>query len=112
MAEHERELISKRTKSALAELKAQGIKLGNPNGFFGTARQSSLDKPRTNSKTQNAVNDELIHAYKRRGLTDKQITELLISKGVKTPKGGEIYKPYVRRRVWCIRNSESTVRWT
>ena len=112
MAEHERELISKRTKSALAELKAQGIKLGNPNGFSGAARQSSLDKRRTNSKKQNAVNDELIYAYKRRGLTDKQIAELLISKGVKTPKGGEIYKSYVRRRVWCIRNGESTVKWT
>ena len=64
------------------------------------------------AKKQNAVNDELIYAYKRRGLTDKQITELLISKGVKTSKGGEIYKSYVRRRVWRIRNGESTVRWT
>ena len=56
LAQQERELISSRTKAALAELKAKGVKLGRPNASFSDAdrrkacntnREKSMSHPNT-----------------------------------------------------------------
>ena len=55
MAQQEREYISQRTKSALAALKKQGIKLGAPNATFSSEmRNKALEQRRKNSVSNDA----------------------------------------------------------
>lgn len=55
MAQQEREYISQRTKSALAALKKQGVKLGAPNASFSDEmRKQALIKRRANSRNNDA----------------------------------------------------------
>ena len=109
LAEHERDLISQRTKAALAVLKDKGVRLGNPQGFSQAARVRSLDKRRTSSRSENAFNDRIIQQLKMRSMTDRQVAEILNDMGLKTPRQGPIYKTYVSRRLKAIRSGQSLV---
>ena len=109
LAEHERDLISQRTKAALNELKEAGVRLGNPKGFSAHARARSLDKRRTASRRDNAFNDRLIQQLKLRSMTDRQVVEILNDMGLKTPRQAHIHKTYVSRRFKAIRSGDSLV---
>ena len=69
MAQHERELISSRTKAALQAKKAQGAKLGNPQGFVGQDKATATKR----AKAQKNLNSEPFTVLKNRV---KEIIEL------------------------------------
>lgn len=89
IADRERELISLRTKQALAEKKKQGFALGSPANFTQSARtkgnQAHSDKAA--SKKENVQAIELCRLYKAQNLTLSQIADKLNSNGYKTSRG-------------------------
>lgn len=69
LAQHERELISSRTKAALDAKKAQGAKLGNPKGFVGQGKATATKKAKAE---QNQVSENTVKVKSR----IKEIIEL------------------------------------
>jgi DNA invertase Pin-like site-specific DNA recombinase len=92
IAEHEREMISARTKAALAEVVKRGVKLGNPRW------QDSIEKARAaRRKPPGAVEIRtIIESYLRQGLTLRAMAARLNELGIKTPTGATWYASSVR----------------
>jgi DNA invertase Pin-like site-specific DNA recombinase len=90
LSEKERELISSRTKAALAVLKAKGVKLGNPTNLD----EARLASNATNRAEATAFADNVLPMVK--GLRDKgdtlpAIAANLNKLGVTTRRGGKWY---------------------
>lgn len=99
VAEHEREMISARTKAALAAAKARGVRLGNPNG--ARALKPTLKEAQAAGAETNKVKaDEfakglvpVIAELKANGIDGvRPITRALNERGIKT-QGGGIWHP-------------------
>jgi DNA invertase Pin-like site-specific DNA recombinase len=77
VAEKEREMISARTKAALAAVKERGVKLGSPTG-------NALQKNRSNAFAEGlrAVVQPIMH------LPSRAIAAALNERGITTPTGG------------------------
>ena len=92
LAQEERELISKRTKLALAELIKKGIKLGSPQNLTAEARQKGTEAIKRNAlnNSQNKMATLAIVGLRdNQNLSYRKIANQLNENGYKTRRGKE-----------------------
>lgn len=85
VAEHERELISKRTKDALAQAKTRGTLLGNPRA----AAAATLARAARVTRKPPAQVLKLIAERRANGASLREIASELNQFGVRTPRGSQ-----------------------
>ena len=100
MAQKERDDISRRTKAALAALKARGVKLGNPR--LAEATKASLkSRSKSDKRRQEAIRMFILREIiiKGRVSTHADIAECLNARGVGTARGKRWHTTTVRRLI-------------
>lgn len=101
IAEEERRKISQRTRAALAALKAQGRKLGNPQQERVTAQQRAERDAFRRSVAPTVLE------LRAQGLTLEQLRDELNRRGVATPFGKRWHVPTVHRLLKYLTTAES-----
>lgn len=87
VAEHEREVISERTKAALAVLRGKGVKLGSPTPKVGSKIGNNAKREKADKFAANI--QPIIREIIDEGRTTlREIATTLENRGVKTPRGG------------------------
>lgn len=94
VAEHEREMISKRTKDALKAAKARGVRLGNPDPIPAARLANAAVKEQT--AQFHATVKPLIQKLRLEGYSLAKIATELNSRSVQTARGGLWYPATVR----------------
>lgn len=101
IAEHEREMISSRTRAALAAAKRRGVVLGNPANLDNRARRQGTlasAKVRGASATQRSQDlAGIILPLQERGASLRQIMRELEAQEIPTARGGAWTPTAVRR---------------
>jgi DNA invertase Pin-like site-specific DNA recombinase len=89
LAQQERELISERTKKALHELKAKGIKLGKPENLTNQAKKkgAKANSLRATSNKDSVKAYSVIVRLRKAGFTYQKIADELNANGFTTPAG-------------------------
>lgn len=96
LAEHERTLISTRTKDALAAAKAKGVKVGNPN-WQGALQLAYAARERKKNPNRVPLHIErLLLAHKAEGKSLREIAAAMNHDGIKTPTGAQWHPSSVR----------------
>jgi DNA invertase Pin-like site-specific DNA recombinase len=99
LAQHERELISERTKAALKAKKARGCILGSPQNLTREATEKAAAARRrlAQENTANKRATELALLYRERGLSYASIADTLNSNGHLARRGGRFHACTVER---------------
>lgn len=88
VAEHEREMISERTRAALKAAKSRGIRLGSPSPQKGAHHAAEARKAAAALFADSML--PMIHGLQNSGLQSlRQIAAALNARGVKARRGGE-----------------------
>jgi DNA invertase Pin-like site-specific DNA recombinase len=102
IAQHERQMISTRTKAALAAAKARGQRLGNPNGAAalrraGQGNSAAIEAARATADQHAADIMPVIEDIRCGGITSLNgISRELNRREIKTARGGEWYPTTVK----------------
>lgn len=91
MAEHERKMISERTKAALGSLKARGVKLGGVRSNQHVAIARSREAVQANADNFALHIKPVIERMRRDGMSVNDIAKELNDQGNKTARGGKWY---------------------
>jgi DNA invertase Pin-like site-specific DNA recombinase len=100
--EEEARATSTRTKAALAAAKVRGVRLGNPRlqpGDAETAKGARAAWSAAATRRAAAVLPYLDAARRAGATTLQQLADALTARGVRTPRGGEVWRPWQVRRV-------------
>ena len=101
MAQHEAEMISARTRAALAAKKARGAKLGNPENLTSAARAKGRAAHSRNAQAN--PNTRTARGYasllRVQGLSLRDVAGKLNGEGYKTARGGQYSAVQVARLV-------------
>jgi DNA invertase Pin-like site-specific DNA recombinase len=95
VAEHEREMISKRTKAALAEAKRRGTRLGNPRIHEARSKAIAAHHARRPASEVH----KLMADWRGQGRTLREIAEKLNVLNIRPPRGRQWYASSVRNQL-------------
>lgn len=108
MAQHEREMISKRTKEALAAAKRRGVKLGNPKGaahLKGHGNQEAVTAIKQKAKARAEDLAPILADLSEQGITStRAIAAALNKRAVLTPQGKQWHPTSVARLLKRLAN--------